>query len=156
MKTVAIVAFSIALVMTTVSGGARAERTEAPATATSHVTGQEGWIRDAPPGAAVRAGYLTLSNDGDTDVALVGATSDAFGAIEMHEMHMTDGVMRMRPVARVVVPAQGSVTLAPGGMHLMMFRPARALAIGDGCEIVLRFESGETIVVPFTVKRADG
>ena len=51
------------------------------------------WIREAPPGAAVLAGYVEIRNDGKADVTLTSAQSEAFGEVEFHEMSMTDGVM---------------------------------------------------------------
>lgn len=110
--------------------------------------GESGWIREAPPTAPVRAGYLRLENEGDTDIVVVGARSEAFGAIEVHEMAPSgDGTMRMRPVPRLTVPAGGTVALEPGGLHLMLFRPQKPLANGIELPIVLELAGGEAIEV---------
>ena len=106
----------------------------------------EGWIREAPPTAPVRAGYLVLSNDDAVERQVVAARSPAFGSIEIHEMLASDdGTMRMRPVEKVAVPAGGIVRLEPGGLHLMLFRPAAAVVRGSRVGITLELAHGSTI-----------
>jgi copper(I)-binding protein len=113
----------------------------------ARVTATGGWIREAPPTAPVRAGYISLHNGGDADVTVTGARSDGFGAIEIHEMvPAADGTMRMRPVPQIVVPAGAHVALEPGGLHLMLFRPARALATGERTPLVFILADGREIV----------
>lgn len=106
----------------------------------------DAWIRAAPPTAKVMAGYLTLVNDGDTEFVIDKVASDDFGAIEIHEMSMQDGVMRMRRLPTLRVPAHGRVELKPGGLHLMMFRPQRALPAGSEIELRLRAANDEITV----------
>ena len=107
---------------------------------------ESGWIREAPPTAPVRAGYLRLKNEGNTDLTVIGVRSDAFGAIEIHEMVLSsDDTMKMRPVRRLKVPAGGAIALEPGGLHLMLFRPRQTLATGAEVSIVLELEEGGAI-----------
>ena len=106
----------------------------------------KGWIREAPPTAPVRAGYLVLSNDDAVERQVVAARSPAFGSIEIHEMLASnDGTMRMRPVEKVAVPAGGIVRLEPGGLHLMLFRPAAAVVRGSRVGLTLQLADGSTI-----------
>lgn len=112
-----------------------------------------GWIREAPPTANARAGYVHLRNPGQTEVSLVGARSEAFGAIEVHESFERDGMMRMRRRAAVEVPAGGETRLQPGGLHLMLFRAQQPLPGGTVVEIVLEFDDGAEVAVPFEVRR---
>lgn len=119
----------------------------APALA-SDLEGHDGWIREAPPVARVRAGYLVLENTGATDRVVTGARSEAFGAIEIHTMAEGEGgTMRMRRVPELVVPAGGRVELRPGGLHLMLFRPQQPLAAGDTVEVVLEGADGALATV---------
>lgn len=112
----------------------------------SRIAARDGWIREAPPSAPVRAGYLSLHNGGDADVTITGARSDFFGAIEIHEMVPTgDGTMRMRPVPALSLPAGAEVALEPGGLHLMLFRPTRALAKGERAPLLLILADGREI-----------
>ena len=57
-------------------------------------------------------------------------TSPLFAQVHLHETSLEDGVARMRPVDRLEVPARGSATMAPGGMHLMLREPNGAIAAG--------------------------
>ncbi len=110
------------------------------------------WVRAAPPGARMMAGYAGLENAGDGTVALVGADSTAFGAVELHTMVEVDGVMRMRAVPTLPVEAGGRVDLAPGGLHLMLMRPVAPLSEGDRVAITLRWDDGSTQAVEFVVR----
>lgn len=125
---------------------------EASITASAPVVVEHAWIRPAPPSAPVRAGYGVLENRGEAEVVIDAVRSDAFGAIEMHEMHDVDGVMRMRRLPLLTVPAGGSVTLAPGGAHLMLFRPALALAEGETATIVFISAGKEVARAAFVVR----
>ena len=98
------------------------------------------------------AGYAGLENAGDGTVALVGADSTAFGAVELHTMVEVDGVMRMRAVPTLPVEAGGRVDLAPGGLHLMLMRPVAPLSEGDRVAITLRWDDGSTQAVEFVVR----
>jgi hypothetical protein len=116
------------------------------AQAAGGLVAEEGWIREAPPTAPVRAGYLTLRNAGDSVVEVVSARSPAFGAIEIHEMRTgDDGTMRMRRVERLEIPAGGIVELKPGGLHLMLFRPTGQLVKGSHAPLTLVLEGGMVV-----------
>jgi copper(I)-binding protein/cytochrome oxidase Cu insertion factor (SCO1/SenC/PrrC family) len=100
------------------------------------------WIREAHPEATVNAGYMTLVNVGSQDVTLVGLESPAFDRVEIHEMAMVDGLMKMRELAEVVVPAGGQTRFEPGGTHLMLRGPQEQLAEGQLVDLTLTFSSG--------------
>lgn len=119
-----------------------------PAGGPAALAAAEGWLRTAPPGAPVRAGYLILRNSGDQDVSIVEADSAAFDAVEIHEMVAgDDDTMRMRPVPELQVPAGGRVDLQPGGLHLMLFGARQPLAQGDTVTVVLRLADGSALDV---------
>lgn len=125
---------------------------QAAETSAATVTVSDAWIRPAPPSAPVRAGYALLQNDGASEIVIDAARSDAFGAIEIHEMHEVDGVMRMRRVPRLVLEAGGTAHLKPGGLHLMLFRPAVPLDEGDVAKIVFTFEGRDVAQGEFVVR----
>jgi len=104
-----------------------------------------------PPAAPTAAAFLTLTNAGPVADRLVGAASPAAGRIEIHTMSMHDGVMRMRPVDGVDLPAGATVALAPGGLHLMLFELAGPLAAGGHFDLTLRFEHAGAIRVSVPV-----
>jgi len=106
-------------------------------------------VRTPNPARDVTAGYMTLANRGGAD-RLVGASSPAADRIELHTHSMDDGVMRMRQVEAVDLPAGETVRFEPGGLHLMIFG-AGALQPGDMLVINLDFETAADRAVSFTV-----
>ena len=86
------------------------------------LVGRAGEIRRAMPGRNLSAGFLVLTNNTDTDIRITAATSPQFGAVEIHETTIEEGVSRMRELEVLLVPAAGSVTLERGGKHLMLMR----------------------------------
>jgi len=84
------------------------------------ITIDQAWSRATPKGAAVGVGYLVIHNRGAAPDRLVGGSADFAGAVAVHEMTMDNGIMRMREMpAGLEIPANGEVTLAPNGRHLM-------------------------------------
>ena len=111
------------------------------------------WSRATPGGAKVAAGYLTIKNSGATPDRLVSATADIAERAEVHEMSMTDGMMKMRQVTDgVAVPAGGSVALAPQGYHLMFLGLKTPLKEGETFAGTLAFEKAGTVAVMFEVR----
>jgi periplasmic copper chaperone A len=115
----------------------------------------DAWIRAAPPGADVMAGYATLRNDGKSALTIAGARSDAFARVELHEMSMQGGVMRMRPLSGIALQPRGEAKLAPGGTHFMLLQPQRALKVGDVVTVELLDAAGKAHPAEFTVREAE-
>lgn len=110
------------------------------------------WTRAAGQGGQ-GAGYLTIRNAGPAD-RLLSASTPAATRIELHT-HLRDGdVMRMRPVEDIPVPANGSVTLQPSGLHLMLIGLTRPFAVGESVPVTLRFERAGEVVVNLPVQAA--
>jgi len=110
------------------------------------------WVREAMPPASTNAGYMTFVNSGPADLTLVSVESDAFERVEIHEMATEHGLMKMREIQNLLIPANGRVELAPGGKHLMMHSPTETLAAGKQVDITLNFASGETQTLHVAVK----
>lgn len=140
-------------VLLAASGCVQAE-TATPPPAKPPLVATDAWIRTPPPGSPVMAGYLKLHNDGAREVRFAKLESAAFGAIEIHEMRDSGGMLRMRPVPDLVVQPGDTTTLKPGGLHLMLFRPTGELADGDRVVINLLIEGGAPMPVEFEL-RAD-
>lgn len=111
-----------------------------PAQAAGRLEVRDAWIRAAPPGAMMLAGYAQLRNVGDAPVVIVGASSDAFGSVSLHESVSENGVERMRPLGRITIAPGAGVALRPGGKHLMLMQPKGAMTPGASAPI--RFETG--------------
>jgi copper(I)-binding protein len=93
--------------------------------------------------------YMLISNNSDTDDALVGATIPGCGVVELHEMAMDGDVMVMRPVegGRIPVPAGETVTLKRGGLHVMCIEKAEPVEVGQMVPVTLQFENAGTMEV---------
>ena len=113
------------------------------------------WIRQPPVPMPMMAGFAEIRNPCDTQVAIVGARSTAFGAVELHESREVDGVNRMRRVESLPVPANGKVTLARGGLHLMLMRPVAEFAVGQRIAIEIELADGRMLPAQFEVRAAD-
>jgi periplasmic copper chaperone A len=113
----------------------------------------QAWSRATPSGAKVGGGYLTIENKGSAVDRLVGVSGDVAGKIEVHEMVMTDGVMKMRPVDKGLTIEPGkTVKLAPAGYHLMMMDLKTPLKQGDKVPVTLEFEKAGKVAVTLDVQ----
>lgn len=111
------------------------------------------WSRAAPSGAPVGAGYVVLKNTGATPDKLISATApDVAGKVEIHEMAMDNGVMKMRPVNGLEIPAGKSVELKPGGYHIMFMQLKKPLVAGETIKGTLTFEKAGAVPVEYKVE----
>ena len=110
------------------------------------------WARPTVPGQSTGGGFLSVHNSGSKPDRLLGASSPAAAAVEVHEMRMEGDVMRMREIKALELPAGKLVTLAPGGLHLMLTGLKAPLKVGDQLPVRLRFEVAGEIDVVFRVE----
>jgi hypothetical protein len=111
------------------------------------------WARATAPSAPAGGGFLTVTNTGSTPDRLVSARSPAAGMVQIHEMKMEGNVMRMRELEHgLEIPAGGTVTLAPGGLHLMMMNLKEPLRQGTRVPVTLVFEKAGSIDVELDVE----
>lgn len=108
------------------------------------------WARATPPGAEVGGVYLTLKNTGPVD-RLVSGSSPVAERTELHTMSMDGGVMKMRPLPAIEVPAKGVVVLKPGGLHVMLVGLKRPLKEGERISLTLTFEKAGNLHVEVPV-----
>lgn len=113
---------------------------------------QQPWARPTPPGVTVGAAYFTIRNRGAKADALTGFSSALAGRVELHETKMDGGMMRMRPLTRLAVPARGSVAAEPGGVHLMLIDLKQPLAPGQRLPLRLQFARAGIIDVEVVVQ----
>jgi copper(I)-binding protein len=112
----------------------------------------QAWSRATPGGAQVASGYMTIKNNGPAADRLLGGSTDAAAKVEVHEMATKDGVMTMREIKDGVPVAPGAtVTLAPGGFHLMLVNVKKPLKQGDVVTVTLNFEKAGKKEVNFNV-----
>jgi hypothetical protein len=106
---------------------------------TSNLRFIDGWIKQLPAVVPVRAGYLQIDNPDKQSHEVIAFQSDAFERIEMHESRMQDDIMTMVELQSLILPADGTLELKPGGKHLMLINPTRSLQIGEDFYIVITF-----------------
>jgi copper(I)-binding protein len=111
------------------------------------------WARATPKGASVGGGYVTVRNAGTSPDRLVGGTLAGAGRVEIHEMSMDGGVMRMREVNGGLQIAPGeTVALQPGAFHLMFMGLTSPLEKGKPVKGTLVFEHAGTVEVTYDVE----
>ncbi len=111
------------------------------------------FARATLPGAPVGGGFMTITNNGDADDRLIAASSDAAGELQLHNMRMDGEVMKMyRMTDGIPVPAHETVTLSPGGMHVMFMQLNGPLVEDSVIDVELTFEKAGTVTVPFAVR----
>jgi periplasmic copper chaperone A len=110
------------------------------------------WARATPGGAKVAGGYLRITNKGQLADRMTGGTLAAAGRVEIHDMAITDGVMKMRmlPDGLVIKPGE-TVELKPGANHLMFMELTSGLVAGQPVKGSIQFEKAGRIDVDFTV-----
>lgn len=105
------------------------------------------WARATMPGQKVAGVYLRLRSD--AAATLIGVKSDAAKAAEVHHMTHEGGVMKMRRVDALPLPAGETVALEPGGYHVMLLDINRPLKSGEQVGLVLVIEqSGKRVELP--------
>lgn len=129
----------------------------APATAQEIKAGDlvitQAWSRATPGGAKIGGAYLTIENKGTAPDRLVGGSADVAGKVEVHEMAVTDGVMKMRGLDKGLAIEPGkTVKLAPGGYHLMLFDLKTPLKQGDKVPVTLQFEKAGKVQVTLDIQ----
>ena len=98
------------------------------------------WVRGTIAGQQQTAAYMSISSD--RDVHLTYAASPVAASSQVHEMKMDNGMMTMRPVASLAIPAGRPVELDAMGFHLMLIGLKKRLAAGDRVPLELRFVDG--------------
>lgn len=126
-----------------------------PARADGRLGVYDAWIRAAPPGADMMAGYATLKNEGDAPLSILTVQSDAFRQSSIHETIVERGVVRMRETPRIDLAPGAGVAMKPGGAHIMLMYPRHAIAPGDKVEIVFLLADGRRVDADFDVLAPD-
>jgi len=113
----------------------------------------EAWIKNLPMAVPVRAGYMHISNNQNTEITIVSLQSKSFESIEIHQSMEVNGMMGMRPVDALSIPAGGSLELAPGGFHLMMMNPQEELVPGQKVTVTLYYQNQNTQLIELEVRK---
>jgi len=112
------------------------------------------YVRAVPPGASATAAFMGLKAD-NSGVALIKASSDAARSVELHTHIHDNGVMRMRPVDKIVLKKGEVVTLQPGGLHVMLIGLTKPVKPGDSVDIELQFSDGTKQQISAPVRKIE-
>lgn len=135
--------FSVALLLTLITLAAQAGALRV----------ENAWARANPPVVPNGAVYMTIVNDSDEPDRLLGIEGAVARRIELHESRVDNGVMTMRAVSEPLqVPADGTLTLAPGGLHVMLVGLVAPLTPGQSFPLILRFEKAGELPVTVSVR----
>lgn len=109
------------------------------------------FARSSPMVARAGAGFLKIANSGEAD-ALIAFKSGICKSPELHTHINDNGMMRMRAVEKIIVPANGEVELKPGGLHLMFVDLKERLQQGEMIDVTLVFEKAGEVTLKIPVK----
>ena len=110
------------------------------------------WTRATPPKAKAGGGFVEIVNTGSEADRLIAASSNVAAKTEIHEMAVTDGVMKMRELEDgIEIPAGETVTLKPGGLHIMFMGLTQSFEEGSSVPVVLTFEKAGDVDIELAV-----
>ena len=127
---------------------ATAPETSAAETVSAPLSFANGWVRVSEYSdheGGMTGVFAEITNNTDADITLVGGQAEIAGMVEVHEVVMVDGAMKMqKKEGGIVIPAGQSVTLEPGGLHVMLMGLKKAILDGDEVTVTLDFEGAES------------
>jgi copper(I)-binding protein len=109
----------------------------APLAAMAQVSVEDAWVRGTVPGQKATGAFMQITSGSDT--SLVAVTSPVAKVVEIHTMSHEGGMMKMRAVDAIPVPAGKRVELSPGGYHVMLMDLGQPLKEGDKVRLTLTF-----------------
>lgn len=110
-------------------------------------------IKLVPPSFKNTAGFMTIKNTSNEKLKLIEASSSIAKFVELHTHSMEKGVMKMRKVNHIEIPAHKSVRLKPHGLHIMFIGLTQQISGDQYIPVELKFENGFSKKINFRVKR---
>ena len=110
------------------------------------------WSRELPPVVPNGAAYLRIDNSGNAPDHVVAVHSPIADLAEIHTHEMDGGMMKMRRVKSVKVPAQGGVAFEPGGLHVMLIGLKQPLVAGERFPLAIEFRDAGRVEVEVEVR----
>ena len=111
------------------------------------------WTRVTPPAAKVAGGFMKLTNTGTVADKLLGGSSPVTGRIEVHEMSLDGGIMKMRELSQGLEIKPGeTVELKPGSFHIMFLELKAPIKPGATVKGTLIFEKAGSVEIEYRVE----
>lgn len=117
---------------------------------------EQPYVRLPPGSGKVTGGFMKIVNKSGTEHAIMKAASPSAKVVELHTHVEENGVFKMRPIEKIVIPANGTVELKPGGLHLMFFDLKEPLTAESRVTISLTLEDGSAGSLQVPVKALAG
>ena len=114
------------------------------------------WARTTPKTAKTGAAFFMIKNNGKTDDTLIGVSSELAKKTQIHQSSMENGIMKMRHVGKVAVPAGGMATLKPGSFHIMFMGLHNPINQGDEFPLTLTFKNSGTLKIMVKAQKSMG
>ena len=122
------------------------------ADAANSVSVADPYVRAVPPGQPNSAAFMQLHNSGTSSHSIKSAESPVAKVVELHTHVHEGGMMKMRQVKQIDIPAHGDTVLQPGGLHVMLIGLKGELKPGDNVAVTLVFEDGSKKLVEAPVR----
>ena len=111
------------------------------------------YIRATPPNSKNSAAFMVIRNAHKKEIKLIAVGSDIADRVELHQHIMDNGLMKMRQVKEILIKAEGSLALQPGGYHLMFLNLKQPLKEGESVILSLSFDNGQQLIFDTPVKK---
>lgn len=102
------------------------------------------YVRLVPPGTPTSAAFMKIQNNGSVERKLIRAESTIAKAVELHNHINDNGMMKMRQIKEIAIPAKGETSLKPGSYHVMLIDLKQALKEGEKVALTLVFDDGSS------------
>lgn len=116
----------------------------------------DGWVRVSEYSdheGGMTGAFATFTNNTDADVTIVGGTAEIAGMVEVHEVVMINDQMKMQPKeGGIVIPAGKSLTLEPGGLHIMLMGLKKPILVGDKITMTIDLDGADDLNVTWDAK----
>jgi copper(I)-binding protein len=110
-------------------------------------------VRFLPPSVKTTAAFMDIKNLTDSEIVIVKASSKVSNVTELHNHFKVDGMMKMREVPSINIPAKGVKNLKPGSFHVMLIDLKKPLKMGQEVLITFTLDDGSTVDVKAPVKK---
>ena len=117
-----------------------------------HIQIKDGFVRDVPPNQTISAAFITIQNNDMSDHKVVSASSPAAKIVELHTHTHENGMMKMRQIPQIDLPAGADAMLKPGGLHIMLIDLTAPLASDKPVPVTIKFEDGSEKTMELPVK----
>ncbi len=111
------------------------------------------YVRAVAPGQTVSAAFLQLENKSAETRTIVNAVSPISKVVELHSHIHENGMMKMRRIDSIEIPAHGKTVLKPGGLHIMLIGLHKPLKLDQKVSITLEFKNGSSQTIEAPVRK---